>query len=350
VRRRAFVQLALLAAVIAAATTAIAVGIPWLPVSASQQADRIDVTYWLATAIAIFIFSIVAAAILFSVWRFRAHPDDDSDGPPIHGHTGLEIAWTAVPTALVTAIAIVSAIVLHDNGDVPKDALHVKVTAQQFTWTFEYTDGPAKGITAPNLYMPVHRAVELEITSVDVLHSFWVPEFGQKQDAVPGRTNPLLITPTKTGTYPVICTELCGLGHALMRRDAIVMSTSDFSAKKWATGLPGGPSAGGGAGAGGTSTGETVFQQNGCGSCHTLKAANATGKIGPDLDKLPDEAKGAGQPLVPFTHESIVNPSAYIAPGYPAGVMPQNFGHVISKPDLNALVQYLVQSSQGVQK
>src|SRR5207244_4444267 len=106
VRRRSFVQLALLAAVIAAATTAVAVVIPWLPVSASRERDRIDFTFWLATGIAILIFSVVAATILYSVWRFRVHPEDDSDGPPIHGHTGLEIVWTAIPTALVTVIAI----------------------------------------------------------------------------------------------------------------------------------------------------------------------------------------------------------------------------------------------------
>jgi cytochrome c oxidase subunit 2 len=344
VRRRAIVHLALLAAVIAAATTAIAVLIPWMPVSASKQRDRIDFTYWLATGIAIFIFSVVAAAIIYSVWRFRAHPDDDSDGPPIHGHTGLEIVWTAIPTALVTAIAIASAIVLHDNGVVPKDALHVTVTAEQFTWVFQYTNGPAKGITSPDLYMPVNRAMELEITSKDVLHSFWVPEFGQKQDAVPGRFNPLVITPTKQGTYPVICTELCGLGHALMRRNAIVMNSADFASKKWATGLPGGPTGGGG---GGGPKGAVVFQQNGCGSCHTLTAAHATGTVGPDLDKLPQEAAAAGKPLPAFVHESIVDPNAYIAPGYPASVMPGNFGTTISKPDLAALVQYLVQSSSG---
>jgi cytochrome c oxidase subunit 2 len=347
VRRRAIVQLALLAAAIAAATTAIAVLIPWLPVSASSEADRIDLTYWIATGIAIFIFSIVAAAILYSVWRFRAHPDDDSDGPPIHGHTGLEIVWTAIPTALVTAIAIVSAVVLHDNGTTPKNALHVNVTAQQFTWTFTYTDGPAKGVTSPDLYLPVDRSTILEITSVDVLHSFWVPQFAQKQDAVPGRTNPLKITPTKLGTYPVICTELCGLGHALMRRSAIVLSAGDFSAKKWAAGIPGGAPPPPPSGGGGAASGKAVFTANGCGSCHTLTAAGSTGTVGPNLDKLPAEAKGAGQPLEPFIRESIVNPNKYIAPGYPAGVMPQNFGQTISKPDLDSLVQYLVQSSEG---
>jgi cytochrome c oxidase subunit 2 len=341
--------------VIAAGATAVAVVIPWLPVSASKERDGIDLTYWLATGIAIFIFAIVAAAILYSVWRFRAHPDDDSDGPPIHGHTGLEIFWTAVPLVLVTAIAIVSAIVLHDNGTVKKDALRVNVTAQQFTWTFTYTNGPAKGITSPDLYMPIDRQTELTITSVDVLHSFWVPQFGQKQDAVPGRNNPLRITPTRIGTYPVICTELCGLGHALMRRQAIVMSASDFGALKWATGFPGAPSSGpsgatgatGATGPSGAAAGKTVFVTNGCGSCHTLTAAGTKGTVGPDLDKLPQYAAQAKKPLDFFTRESIVNPNAYIQPGFPAGVMPQTFGTSISKPGLNALVQYLVTSSKG---
>ena len=91
-----------MAAIVAAATTVVAVVIPWLPPSASEQRDRIDFTFWLATGICIFIFAVVVSVILFSVVKFRARPDDDTDGPSIHGHTGLEIAWTAVPALLVT--------------------------------------------------------------------------------------------------------------------------------------------------------------------------------------------------------------------------------------------------------
>jgi cytochrome c oxidase subunit 2 len=353
VRRRSFVHLALLAAVIAAAATAVAVVIPWLPVAASKEGNRIDLTYWLATGISIMIFSIVAAAILYSVWRFRVHPDDDSDGAPIHGHTGLEIVWTAVPAVLVTAIAIVSAIILHDNGTSTKNELHVKVTAQQFTWTFTYLDGPAKGVVSPDLYLPIDRSTKLEITSVDVLHSFWVPEFRQKQDAVPGQINPLKITPDRLGTYPVICTELCGLGHALMRRRAIVLSQADFAAKGWvaqATGAPpppsgqpsGKPSAGG--------NGKAIFTAQGCGACHTLAPAGSTGKVGPDLDQLSAEAQRAGRPLESFVRTSIVTPNAYIEPKFPASVMPQDFGTKIAKADLDALVQYLVQGAKGSSK
>jgi cytochrome c oxidase subunit 2 len=351
VRRRSFVHLALLAAVIAAAVTAVAVAIPWLPVSASKERDRIDLTYWLATGIAIMIFSVVAAAILYSVFRFRVHPDDDSDGPPIHGHTGLEIVWTAIPTALVTVIAIVSAIVLHDNGTVPKNALHVDVTAEQFTWVFNYSDGPGKGVALPDLYLPKDRSVILEIGSKDVIHSFWVPEFGQKQDAVPGRTNPLKITATKIGTYPVICTELCGLGHALMRRKAIVLSQTEFNAGSWAkpgaSAAPPPPPPPSGGGTGGAANGKAIFTANGCNACHTLTAAAANAKVGPDLDQLPAEAKRAGQPLDQFVRTSIVDPNAYVEPGFPKGTMPTNFGTKIKKADLDTLVQYLIQSSKG---
>lgn len=343
-RRREVVHLALLAAVIAAAATAVAVAIPWLPVSASKERDRIDLTYWLATGIAIMIFSVVAAAILYSVWRFRVHPDDDSDGPPIHGHTGLEIVWTAIPTALVTAIAIVSAWVLHENGVLPKNALHVNVMAEQFTWVFTYKDGPGRGVSLPDLYLPKDRSVELEIQSKDVIHSFWVPEFGQKQDAVPGRTNPLKITATRIGTYPVICTELCGLGHALMRRRAIVLSQADFNTGTWAKPASAAPPAPSG---GPAASGKAIFTTNGCNACHTLAAAGATAKFGPDLDKLPAYAAKAGQPLAAFIRTSIVSPNAYIEHGYPKGLMPQNFGTKISKTDLDTLVQYLIQSSKG---
>jgi cytochrome c oxidase subunit II len=364
VRRGSFVHLALLAAVIAAATTAVAVAIPWLPVSASKEREGIDLTYWLATAIAIMIFAVVAASILYSVWRFRVHPDDDRDGPPVHGNTTLEIVWTAIPTALVTAIAIVSAIVLHDNGDFGKNPLRVRVTAEQFTWSFAYENGPAKGVVSPDLYLPVNRIAKLEIESRDVLHSFWVPQFGQKQDAVTGRINDLKVTPTKvTGLahpYPVICTELCGLGHALMRRNAYVLTDAEFAS--WAKKAKGPTGAGGPAGASGPSgaggaqsgaDGKAIFTSNGCDSCHTLAAAGAKGQIGPDLDKLPAEAQTAGQPLEQFIRTSIVDPNAYIEPKCPngskcpPGVMPPDFGQKIKKSDLDTLVQYLITSSKG---
>jgi cytochrome c oxidase subunit 2 len=346
VRRGSIVQLLLLSLVFAGAATAIALLIPWLPPVASKERHRIDIVFWVATAICIGIFAIVASAIAFAVLKFRRAPDDDSDGPPIHGHTGLEIAWTAIPAVLVTSIAIVSSIVLVKNGRAGANPLRVTVTAQQFEWSFKYTNHAAEGVVSPVLYLPRGQSVKLTLLSVDVIHSFWVPEFGQKQDAVPGTTQHLVITPTKDGTYPVICTELCGLGHATMRSQAVVLEPSAFDAwakKQRPSAAGAAPAAGGGPAA----SGKSAFSANGCNSCHTLAAAGAKGKVGPDLDRLTAEAKRAGKPLDAFVRESIVDPNAYIEPGFPKGVMPPGFGTSIPKPQLDALVQFLVQSAKG---
>jgi cytochrome c oxidase subunit 2 len=281
------------------------------------------------------IFSLVVAVLVYSILKFRAAPDDDSDGPPIHGHTGLEIVWTLIPTVLVIAIGVVSAIVLSRDDAVGKNVLHVNVTAQQFAWSFQYPE--AKNLTTGTLRLPVGRSVLLSFKALDVIHSFWVPEFGQKQDTVPGLHTTLHITPTKTGTFDVICTELCGLGHATMRTSAIVMTPAAFN--KWLKGQTKATTSPNAA-----VSGAAVFKNQPCGSCHTLAAAGASGKVGPDLDKLPQWATQAHQPLEQFIRTSITDPNAYTQPGYPKNVMPP-FAN-LPKAQLDALVQYLIQSSK----
>jgi cytochrome c oxidase subunit 2 len=303
-----------------------------MPEQASKQAERINFTFWFMTIIAIFVFSIVAAVLVYVVLHFRVKPGDLSDGPPIHGHTGLEIAWTIVPFVLVTAVAIVSAVVLSENSDAGPNPVKITVVGQQFAWTFKYPNGK----TYPILRMPEGQTVKLTIESLDVLHSFWVPQMMQKQDAVPGLPTELTITPTRLGTFPVICVELCGLGHSTMRSEAVVMSVTHYNA--WLHAKP--------AAAAGGSTGLATFKANGCAACHTLTAAGATGTVGPDLDKLKAEAAKAGQPLTDFIKTSIIDPEAYIAPGYPGGVMPPTFKSTITGPALDQLVQYLASNTK----
>lgn len=142
-----------------------------------------------------------------------------------------------------------------------------------------------------------------------------------------------MITPIKLGTFPVICTELCGLGHSLMRSHVNIVTQAQFAAFLKGGGTTTGP------------PGLAVFQQNGCASCHTLTAAAATGTIGPDLDKLKQYATQANRgPLDAFIRESIVNPGAYLQPGY-QNLMPATFGSSIPPTKLNALVQYLAQQA-----
>jgi cytochrome c oxidase subunit II len=231
--RKGIVQLVAIGVVIGVALTLVAVLFQWLPESASEEFDRIQAIYWFVTIISIVIFSLVTGVVVFSVWKWRVPEDDDADGPPIHGHTGLEILWTAVPAVLVTAIGIFSAIVLARNGEAGSRPLEVQAMGQQFTWKFAYSDfedADGKPVTTGELVLPVGQEARFTMTSVDVIHSFWVPNFGQKMDAVPGIETEILVTPNRMGDFAVVCTELCGLGHATMRAKASVVSQQDFEA------------------------------------------------------------------------------------------------------------------------
>jgi cytochrome c oxidase subunit 2 len=315
---------------VGAALALVAWLIPWLPEQGADEAGGIDNAYWVLTIICVFIFAVVAGVSVYAVWKFRVAPDDEDDGSPIHGHTGLEVAWTIVPTILVTAISVYSGVVLTQVDDIPAEHRTVEVTAQQFAWTFTYPD---EQLTTGQLVLPVDEPVELRLQARDVIHSFWVPEWRMKQDAVPGITTKLVITPNKTGTYTVVCTELCGLGHATMRARAIVMTREDFQA--W---LQEQRRA---AAAAGANQGKALFTSLGCGSCHVLQDAGSQGEVGPNLDNVLADADEA------FVRESIVSPDAQIAEGFQPGVMPKTYGEQLSDQQLNALVEYLLESAGG---
>ncbi len=342
----------MIAVVAAVITTLVAVLIRWLPESASEEMDRITFVYWFATIICIGIFSLVAAVIVEAVWAFRVQPDDDTDGPPIHGNTKLEIAWTVVPAILVIAIGVVSAVVLSKNANAGSDPLEVKVFAQQFAWKFEYPGN----VKSEELVMPLHRSVEFHMQSADVIHSLWIPQMGQKQDVVPGITTKIVITPTRTGRFTLVCTELCGLGHATMRAPVRVLGQAEFQHwldERKAAGTPGGAggAAGGGAAGGGQSgggaaggdaaLGKTTFASAGCGGCHTFQPAGTDAQVGPDLDNLVADAKKAGEPEDQYIEQSIVDPDAVIVSGYQPGVMPTTFGKTLSPEELDGLVAFL---------
>jgi cytochrome c oxidase subunit II len=349
-RRGSIVALLGIGIIVGGVATAVALVPTWLPKDASREAGRIDFVFWFVIAICIALFAIVAAVMIYAILRFRVREDDFEDGPPIHGHTGLEITWTAIPFVLVTAIAIVSAIVLSRNDAEAGNTLHINVTAQQFAWTFNYPT--AHDAASPVLRLPEGRSIELDMRSLDVIHAFFVPEFRTNEDIVPGLVTNVHITPDRVGTFPLICNELCGLGHALMRTEAIVMKPSAFDAwlKHQGKSAAQAPSSSSSSSSGSSASGQSVFAGNNCASCHTLTAAKATGKIGPDLDKLATYAQQAHKPLDAFVRESIVNPNAYVQSGYPSGVMPQNFGQTIKKPQLDALVAFLVQSAKQPSK
>jgi cytochrome c oxidase subunit 2 len=225
-----FIQVIALTMAITAVGTVVVLNVPWLPEEASSQAGEMDTLYDALAVASVFIFALVASILLVSVVRFRRRFEDEADGEPIHGHTGLEVVWTAIPAIIVTGAAIYSGVVLADI-EKPKPRTEViGVTAQQFAWTFDYASRGIKN--AGELHLVKDHNYQFKIKAKDVIHSFWVPEFRLKKDAVPGMTTQVRIKPTRAGTYSVVCAELCGLGHPTMRATVKVEDQGSFD--RWA--------------------------------------------------------------------------------------------------------------------
>jgi len=338
--RSHFRQLLAIGAIAAVLGVALGLLIDWFPPQGSEQAETVDTVWDVLIIASVPVFVMVMTVVLYCVWRYRMKPGEElKDGPPIHGNTKLEIVWTAIPAILLVGLCSYSYVALTDIEEAKADSLEVRVVGEQFTWTFHYKGPSGKDVSSAQLYVPRGRPVRFTVQSRDVIHDFWVPAFRMKIDAVPGIDTHLRITPKRNGEYPVICAELCGLGHAVMRQTAHVVDQSEFD--KWlqerAAGAAGGGEAGGGGGGGAAPDGKAVFTDAGCGGCHELGDAGTTGGTGPNLDeglKGKDEA---------FIKQSIVDPSANVTKGFSDGIMPPNFGDTLQPAELDALVKYLAE-------
>ena len=248
----------------------------------------------------------VTVVVLFSVWKFRMRPGEENlDGPPIHGNTRLEVIWTAIPAILLVGLCTYAFVVLEDVEAAEANPIEVRVVGEQFAWTFFYRAATARRSRRAQLHLPIDRPVKFTLQSKDVLHDFWVPAFRMKKDAVPGIDVTYRVTPNRIGAYPIVCAELCGLGHSVMR------STASWSTSRTTTrgstrarqARRRRPRRGGGGG-GGEADGKAIFTsaQANCGACHTLADAGANGTIGPDLDEVLADKDEA------FIRESIVDP------------------------------------------
>jgi cytochrome c oxidase subunit 2 len=215
--------------ILSAIGVAIGLSIDWFPRAASTKAHEIDTLYDVLIAVSVPIFILVMTVAIYSVMRFRARPGDKSDGAPIHGNARLEVVWVAIPTIIVSLLAAYAWVVLDDVEAKKPNEMTVDVYGQQFAWHFAYPQPGGQPVKSDQLWLPKDRPVYFRIHTDDVIHSFWVPEFRLKSDAVPGITTHIRATPNKLGTYRVVCTELCGLGHATMRQTVRVVPTAEFN-------------------------------------------------------------------------------------------------------------------------
>lgn len=350
VGRRRISQMVIVGLLASAVGIALGLIIDWFPADGSTQADKIDTLWDVLIICSVPFFVLVVVVVLFAAHDFRMRPGQEQlDGPPIHGNTKLEVIWTAGPAILLVALCSYAYIVLHDIEKAPAAGNErvIEVHAQQFTWTFAYNENGQK-FTSAQLYVPEGKSVRFNVTTRDVLHDFWVPAWRMKIDAVPGITTHIRVTPKRLGTYPVVCAELCGLGHAFMRQTAHVLPAAEFD--RWVqkmTTRAGGGAAGGGEGGGAAGGGEKIDAKalfmkgdsasgaTACGACHKLADAGTVGGVGPDLDTA---LKGRDKA---FIHESIVDPNADITKGFDANIMPANYKDLLTGAQLDALVDYL---------
>ena len=234
--------LAILGTVVGAVIGVALVVLRTLPPTASSQAGDIDQLYAAFLFVSGIIFGIVVLIMLVAVFRFRARPNDTRDGDNLHGITWLEVVWTVIPFILVLAVAFVSWPLLNDNnvsGAAEKDGQRIHITAYQFGWKYTYLNDGIGIKDSPDLVVPVNEPIAFDLTTNDVMHSFWVPAWRMQMSATPAQTNYTSATPTQIGEYEIVCAFLCGVGHTQMNSavdgglvtKVRVVSKADFD--KW---------------------------------------------------------------------------------------------------------------------
>jgi len=298
------------------------------------QAQKIQDLITPVFIIAGVVFVLVFGAVLSFCLKYRDRGDDAEEFPvQRHGSTPLEIGWTILPALILLVVAVFTVATIVSLNKTSKTALKVEVSGQQWWWAFHYDmngDGVYTDtkhgdiITATELIIPVHREVDLTITSQDVIHSFWIPALNGKKDAVPGQHHPLIIEANKIGVFRGQCTQFCGLSHANMRMLVRVVSEQDF--KRWVANQEK-PSVEPTTDV--AKAGQKVFEQQLCSSCHLIRGVNdakiASGSaskelvngVAPDLTHIATRGTFAGSIYNLYTPNSLTDPGT---PGNAADV------------------------------
>jgi len=305
---------------------------PIWPARAATSASNLD---------ALFIFLLLVTGmvtimifILVTLFALRYRHDQVEKATPIMGSLALETTWSLVPFGIFLIFFVWGAVIYFGERTAPADSMDVYVVAKQWMWKLEHADGQRE---INELHVPVDRDVKLIMTSQDVIHSFFVPAFRLKQDVLPGRYTTLWFHAIRPGTYHLFCAEYCGTQHSGMIGSIIVLNPADYEA--WLSG-------GGGEGSL-ASTGQKLFQQLGCGSCHRSdtqgRGPNLVGVFGKPVLLEDGRTVTADENYI---RESILNPGAKIVAGF-KNIMP-SFQGVVNEEQLLSLIAY-VKSLQGSQ-
>jgi cytochrome c oxidase subunit 2 len=328
-----------------------------LPLQASDEAGKVDLLFQIEFFFIAFFFSLVAGLLIHFLIYFRARPGDDTDGEFMHGNLRLEVLWTVGPAIIVTGLGIFAALTLWDIQDANAGEIPIEVRGQQWAWQFQYpveiipedqrpTDEEFAGFSSADLVLLVDQPVVFEMTSVDVLHAFWIPEMRVKRDLAPGVVTELRLTPNEPGEYRMLCNQLCGTRHGAMVANVFVYDEADYNAwisdelDKLANDI---------------TAGESIYEQN-CQQCHSLDGSRLVGPSWQGLYGSERELTNGQTIIADEQHiiNSIINPNEHVAvadPPYPINVMPQNYGELLDDRELERIVAFVkAQSDEGCQE
>ncbi len=305
----------------------------FLPEAASSFAGRVDSVIWFVTIICLVFFVLISVLLVYFSIKYRRKTDGDSTPYQTHHHA-IEVIWTVIPSLLVLFIFGYGLVVYDDLRTPPKEAVEVDVLGKQWLWQFRYNNGKK---TLNELYVPVGVPVKLVMTSDDVLHSFYVPEFRTKQDLVPGMYTYLWFEATEQGNFDIFCAEYCGAGHSAMLGKVKVLSREEFD--RWLSGegakevATRGPTA--------LELGAELYGKRGCNACHTVDGSPGVGPtfkgVFGRMETLEDGTKITVDEN--YIRESIYEPRAKIVKGYPP-VMP-SFKGMLSEGEVSDIIAYL---------
>ncbi len=304
----------------------------WLPERASTFADLVDPAFNLFYWVSVFFFVLITALIVIFVAKYmRKRPDQMASGQLTHS-TVLETLWTVVPLVLVMGFFVIGMQGYLKMRIAPSNAMTINVTGQKWSWSFRYPQG--QGFVTDTLVVPLNEPVKLMMTSVDVIHSFFIPAFRQKADVIPNRYHSLWFQATKLGTFPVECTQYCGTNHSYMLSAVKVVDSKEFSTWLAASADPS-------KGKTPAEYGKELWTKRGCNACHTIDGGTSTGPTWKGIWNTQVKLADGSSVFVDenFIRESILEPGAKVVAGF-QNVMPPYKGSVGDK-EIESIIAYI---------
>lgn len=303
----------------------------FMPTQGTEIAKQVDNLYGFLLITSLIACILVIGGMIYFAWKYKRKTPNDKTAYISHS-AALEFLWSFIPLVIFLGVFAWGWYIYHEMRTMPKNALEINVLGKQWAWEIEYKNG-YKSVN--ELVVPINQDVKLLLASSDVIHSFFIPSFRIKQDAVPGRYTALWFNANKLGEFHVFCTEYCGTAHSGMIGKLRVVTREEFD-KYMEEGQEEGslPLA---------KRGEKLFALKACASCHSVDSPAV--KVGPSLFKKfgTDETFTDGTKAKideNFLRESILEPNKHIAKGFPTGVMP-TFQGQLNENELNALVEYI---------